>query len=111
MILLAALVALPLASAALPAPVPVAAAGFSFLSPALVVPAGSTVEWTGAALPHTVTSAASLDDARAGIADGAFDADLPMGAAYARTFASTGDQAYFCRLHYRVGMIGQISVV
>lgn len=109
-LLLAALLILPLASAALPAPVPVVAAGNAFLAPVLVVPAGSTVQWVGAALPHTVTSAASLDDALAGVADGAYRGDLPMTGTFSRTFADTGDHVYFCELHFRIGMVGQITV-
>ena len=111
-IVLAALIALvPLATAALPAPVPVVAAGFSFASPALVVPAGTTVEFIGAALPHTATSAADLNAAAGGVGNGAFDIDLPMGARGTVTFDTAGTYAYFCELHYRLGMVGTVVVV
>lgn len=109
-LVLAALLLAPLASAALPAPVPVAAAGFSFASPALVVPVGTTVQWIGELLPHTVTSAADPAAAVAGAADGAFRADLPMGSSATRTFSEAGTFAYFCELHYRFGMVGTIVV-
>lgn len=101
----------PLATAALPANAPVVAAGFSFVSPALVVPAGTTVEFVGAALPHTVTSAADLNAAAAGNANGAYRIDLPMGASGTHTFGTPGTYAYFCELHYRLGMVGTIVVV
>lgn len=100
--------------------VPVAAAGFGFTPAALVVPLGTTVEWTALALPHTVTTAASLDDARAGRANDAANADedtdtfhapLPMGAERAHTFSKAGTFAYFCQLHHRSGMVGTIVVV
>lgn len=100
----------PVAAATLPTPVPVAAVGFSFASPALVVPAGTTVEWIGAALPHTVTSSADLSAAIAGVPDGALDADLPMGTRVSATFAESGQFSYFCRVHVRAGMVGTIVV-
>ena len=100
--------------------VPVAAAGFSFASPVLVVPAGSTVEWQGVALPHTVTTAASLDDARAGRANDRLNADadadtfhqaLPQGGVVRHAFEEPGTYAYFCELHRGLGMVGQVVVV
>ena len=107
---LVALLALPLAAAALPASVPVAAAGFSFASPVLVVPVGTTVEWISAALPHTATSAASPTHALGGVPDGRFHEDLPMLASGAHTFTQAGTYDYFCALHFRFGMVGQIVV-
>lgn len=101
----------PLATAALPAPVPVAAAGFSFVSPALVVPTGTTIAFVGAALPHTVTSAADANAAAAGTADGRYRIDLPMGTTGTHTFTQPGTYAYFCELHYRLGMVGAVVVV
>lgn len=108
---LALLLLAPLAAAALPANVPVVAAGFSFASPALVVPRGTTVEWEGALLPHTVTSAASANGALQGQSDGRFRGDLPMGSSYVRTFHAAGTYEYFCELHVRLGMVGTIVVV
>lgn len=101
------------------ATVPVAAVGFSFAPAALVVPAGTSIEWRAVALPHTVTTAASLEDARAGRANDAGNADgepdtfhapLPMGATSAHAFLEAGTFAYFCQLHYRSGMVGTIIV-
>lgn len=110
-ILIVALIALvPLASAALPAPAPVVAAGFNFLSPVLVVPAGTTVQWTSAALPHTVTSAADLSAAIGGDADGAYRLNIPTGSA-SLTFGAPGEYAYFCEFHVAFGMVGVIEVV
>lgn len=106
---LAALLLLPMA-AALPAAVPVAAAGFSFASPVLVVPVGTSVEWIGALLPHTVTSAASPSAALAGSPDGRFHYGLPMFASATQTFDEAGAYDYFCALHFRFGMVGTIVV-
>ncbi|HWH08792.1 MAG TPA: plastocyanin/azurin family copper-binding protein [Candidatus Thermoplasmatota archaeon] len=100
--------------------VPVLAAGFSFAPPLLVVPAGTTVEWQGAALPHTVTTAATLDDARAGRANDRANADgdpdtfhraLPQGGVVRHAFAAPGTYAYYCELHRGLGMVGEVVVL
>lgn len=109
--------------APLPAPeatVPVAAAGFSFASPVLVVPAGTTVEWQGVLLPHTVTTSATLLDAYEGRADDpwnedadpdTFHANLGQGDLVQHRFDVPGTYAYFCALHARLGMVGVVVVV
>ncbi|HET6403807.1 MAG TPA: plastocyanin/azurin family copper-binding protein [Candidatus Thermoplasmatota archaeon] len=118
-LLLAVLLALP-AATALPAAVPVLAAGQSFASPALVVPAGTTVEWVGVALPHSVTTASDVAAAAAGRANDranadadpdTFHMDLPQGARASHTFTTPGTYAYFCELHVRLGMVGVVTVV
>ena len=100
--------------------VPVAAAGFSFASPVLVVPAGATVEWRGVALPHTVTTAATPEDALDGRPNDRLNADgdvdsfhrgLPQGGVVRHTFAEPGTYAYYCELHYALGMVGEVVVV
>lgn len=107
---LAALLLVPLSATALPASVPVAAAGFSFTPPVLVVPAGTTVDWIAAALPHTATSAASPSAALAGTPDGRFHLNLPMLSTGSQTFTEPGTYDYFCALHSRFGMVGTIVV-
>lgn len=118
-VLFATLLLAPLAAAALPGTVPVLAAGNSFTPPVLVIPAGTTVEWQGVALPHTVTTAADLLAARDGREnDGAnsdadpdtFNHGLLMGGTVSHTFNEAGTFAYFCDLHYRLGMVGTIVV-
>lgn len=118
-VVLLTLAASPLALAAPLPEVVVPAAGFWFLPPALAVPAGTTVTWDGVFLPHTVTTADSLLDARYGNANDAansdddadtFHADLPESARFSHTFGAPGVFYYFCELHARDGMIGLIVV-
>ena len=118
-LVLAALMLTPLASAVVPAPVPVAAAGFNFVSPALVVPAGTTVMWVGAALPHTVTTAADLNAALAGAGNDetnsdadpdTFHAAFSTGETFSHTFDTPGTYTYHCEIHFRLGMVGTIVV-
>lgn len=108
--------------APLPVPrtVPVLAAGFSFASPVLVVPAGTTVEWQGVALPHTVTTAATPQDAQAGRPNDRLNADadpdsfhkgLPQGGVARHTFQEPGTFSYYCELHRGLGMVGAVVVV
>lgn len=113
------LLLVPLTASALPAPVPVVAAGFNFVSPALVIPAGTTVEWTSGALPHTVTTAADLNEAVAGRGndelnkDGnpdTFHAHFETLQSFAHTFDTPGTYAYHCEIHFRFGMVGTIVV-
>ena len=100
-------------------PVPVIAAGFHFISPILVVPVGTTVEWRGEALPHTVTTSDSLEDALAGRAndrlnhDGqpdTFHKNLPVGVDVQHTYDAPGSFAYFCEVHRALGMVGLVEV-
>lgn len=115
-ILLALLLVVPLASAALPAPVPVVASGFHFLPPALVIPAGTTVSWINGALPHTVTTSDDVVKAATGVANDRANSDgnpdtfhgiPPM----SHRFDNPGTFSYFCELHFRLGMIGTVTVV
>lgn len=101
------------------ATVPVAAAGFSYVSPLLVVPVGSTVTWMGALLPHTVTTDASPQDALAGTPNDATNSDgnpdtwnaaLPQGGSFSHTFANAGTFTYHCELHSTFGMVGVVVV-
>jgi polyvinyl alcohol dehydrogenase (cytochrome) len=94
--------------------VPVLAAATLFVSPVLVIPAGTTVEWQNAfgSLPHTVTSAASLPDALGGKGDGRFRFPLPVGGPNATyTFNDAGVFPYFCEFHFAMGMVGTVIVV
>lgn len=100
--------------------VPVLAAGFTFVSPVVIVPAGSTVEWQGVLLPHTVTTSDDLQDALGGVpndpdnADGdpdTFDLPLGQGSVAQHTFEDPGVYPYFCALHRQLGMVGAVVVV
>ena len=104
-----------------PAPaVPIAAAGFSFVSPATVVPPGTAVEFTALSLPHTVTTSNTTDDARDGVANDprnndthpdTFNRNLPQGASFTHTFAKEGVYWFHCQLHRSFGMIGAVVVL
>lgn len=110
-VLAAALLALPGALAG----VPVVAAGFSFLAPAVVVPLGTSVDWIGAALPHTVTTTAGPNGApndpmNADANPDTFNDALPMGSSLSHTFRAEGVFHYRCDLHFRTGMLGAVVV-
>lgn len=98
---------------------PVAAVGQSFLPQAVVVPTGTTLEWTGGPLPHTVTSSTSVctsateehcenNDGEAGSFDGLVTG---VGDTYQHTFEEPGVYPYFCRFHYPLGMTGLVVAV
>lgn len=99
--------------------VPIVAAGFSFLSPVVVVPLGTAVTWMAAALPHTVTTTdaspvgdGSANDPSNGDANpDTFSVQLPQGSSFTHTFATAGVFNYHCELHHRLGMIGTVVVV
>ena len=103
-----------------PAAVPVEAVGFSFVSPVVVVPAGTAVEWNGRLLPHTVTTSDGILEAVQGTpndlanADGdpdTFNQFLPQGGVYRHTFEEPGIYPYYCALHRSFGMVGAVVVV
>lgn len=105
---------------ALADPVPVAAAGFSYVSPVLVVPVGTTVTWMGELFPHTVTTDAGGTNSLMGIpndptnSDGnpdTWNAALPQGGSFSHTFANAGVFNYHCQLHHTFGMVGVVIVV
>lgn len=118
-ILALALLAAPLSAAVALPTVPVMAAGFSFTPSVLVVPVGTTIEWYGVALPHTVTTANTIEDALDGRANDptnsdedadTFRASLPVGADVQHRFDSPGSFEYFCEFHTLFGMVGTIEV-
>ena len=100
--------------------VPVTAAGFSFITPVVVVPVGSTVTWTSQLLPHTVTTDDGGANSLTGVAndpsnsDGnpdTWNAGLPQGGSFSHTFATGGVFSYHCELHHTLGMIGVVVVL
>lgn len=118
-VLALALLAAPAAAAVGLPPVPVIAAGFNFVSPVVVVPVGTTIEWRGEALPHTVTTSGTLGDAASGRANDPSNSDgdrdtfrqsLPVGIDVRHTYDTPGSFPYFCEFHRAFGMIGVIEV-
>ncbi|MGH7822076.1 MAG: plastocyanin/azurin family copper-binding protein [Candidatus Binatia bacterium] len=113
----------PIVPTAEPAPtgapkVTVLAAGAQFVPAVVAVPAGTTVEWQGVLLAHTVTTAEG-PQLLSGVAndptntDGdpdTFRHDLPMGATVQHTFQNPGTFHYFCEPHVGMGMIGTVIV-
>ncbi|PSG96280.1 hypothetical protein BRD56_11345 [Thermoplasmatales archaeon SW_10_69_26] len=114
-----------LAGALSPSPVgddtaaPVAAVGQSFLPQAIVVPTGTSLAWTGGAIPHTVTSSQALCTGatseacqnNAGDPD-SFDGLLTgVGDTYRHTFDEPGVYPYYCEFHYALGMTGLVVAV
>lgn len=101
------------------AAVPVVAAGQSFLPPLTVVAEGTTVRWIGGAISHTVTASDEpcvphLAPGGCSPADGSpsFDALLDgAGDTAEHTFQEAGNQPYYCRFHYQLGMVGSVLVV
>lgn len=100
--------------------VAIQAAGFSFVPPVVAVPAGTTVQWDGVLIGHTVDTADSLAQAQAaeGNDPGNSDADpdtfsepLPQGASLAHTFDVPGTYYYFCAPHAGAGMVGVVEVL
>jgi amicyanin len=81
----------PIRSAAIPALSPgIEIRNFSFATPALTVPAGTTVTWTNRdEEPHTVTSAERV------FASPGLDA----GETFSFTFTTPGTYHYYCALH------------
>jgi glucose/arabinose dehydrogenase/plastocyanin len=103
-----------------PVTVPVEAIGTQFAPAVLVVPAGATVQWQSPAIAHTVTTAASLADAKAGHgndplnADGnpdTFSAGLAPNQPATHTFRVPGTYYYYCAFHAGAGMVGVVQVV
>jgi plastocyanin len=97
----------------------VAAIGAQFVPAVITVPAGTTVQWQGLLLAHTVETANSPQDAIGGVAndpndtDGdpdTFSADLPMSGTVMHTFETPGVFHYFCQPHHELGMIGTVIV-
>lgn len=75
------------------------AAGFRFSPSVITVTVGDTVNWTGLASFHTISSSNGL-------------LDSPDGAtAYTMTFSQTGVFAFFCEPHQFFNMTGEIRVV
>jgi glucose/arabinose dehydrogenase len=111
----------PVAVPSAPAPtVTIAAVGTQFAPAAVVVPAGTSVTWTSPAIVHTVTTASSLDDARAGVANDPLDRDgspdtfsqtLAPNAPVTHTFDEPGTYYYFCAYHVGASMVGVVQVV
>ena len=104
--------------------VPVVGAWWAWVTPVAVVPQGTAVLWV-ADTKHTVTTADSLEDALAGMANDrhnadddpdTFDVELfggPLSETFrhAQAFQAAGEKPYFCRYHVGVGMVGVVSVV
>lgn len=93
---------------------PVLAVGQSFAPQILVVPNGTTLEWTSGAIPHTVTSSEALcsPDGTHCEGDGDFDGALSgVADTYRRTFDQPGVFPYFCEFHYQLGMTGLVVVL
>lgn len=84
--------------------------GFQFVPEVLTVPTGTTVRWEGNSFDHTVTAAATMDDALNGTASGSFNEDLAAQETVQHTFEEPGDVPYFCRPHRQLGMVGRIVV-
>jgi len=102
------------------ATVTVEAVGTQFAPAALVIPAGTTVQWQTPAIAHTVTTAASLDDARAGHGNDPLNRDgnpdtfslgLAPNQAATHTFLTPGTYYYYCAFHVGAGMVGVVEVV
>lgn len=116
---LAVLLLLPLASTLSPAPaVPVLATDFQFIAPVLVVPVGTTVEWTSVVGRHTVTTSRDLAGAFAGEPDDITDSDgdpesfhRELSGSFRHTFRRAGTFAYFCQYHHPFGMVALVQVV
>jgi plastocyanin len=114
------LLALLTPAAALPAEATnVLAAGFSFLPPIVSVRLGEPVTWEGLQGTHTVTTSPSFMEATRGQGDDPENADLdpdtfhkalPQGVTLSHTFESPGSYPYYCVIHYRSGMVGQVDV-
>lgn len=106
------------------APVPIVGVWWTWVAPVTPVPNATAVLWI-ADTKHTVTTADSLEDALAGIANDrhnedddpdTFNVDLsgaPLSETflYEHTFAEPGEKFYFCRFHHMVGMVGVVSVI
>ncbi len=83
----------------------VAARRYAFGPTNLTLNAGATVVWRNIdTVPHTVTSGPP------GSPDGKFDQGLQPGATFSYTFSTPGTFRYFCRIHYPMGMVGQVTV-
>jgi plastocyanin len=123
---LAAILVLPAGGRAedVPAAVPVYTVGFSFVPAVVTVPAGGTVEWRndlpGPGIEHTIATASSLENSRAGIYNDrlnndadpdTFNVDFPGGATFSHRFDHPGTFFYFCFPHHGLGMIGRVDVV
>lgn len=104
------------------ATVPIAAVGQSFVPAMVVVPEGTTVQWIGDILPHTVTTSDELckphveNEACNPNEDGdpnSFDKSLGSSPAnsVSHTFTEEGVYPYYCKIHYQIGMVGMVMVV
>jgi glucose/arabinose dehydrogenase len=100
--------------------VTVVAAATQFVPAAITIPAGTTVEWLGLVLGHTVDTAATPQDAFAGNpndfanADGdpdTFRLPLPMNGSASHTFATPGIFHYFCEPHHGAALVGEVAVI
>jgi plastocyanin len=83
--------------------------GLNFHEQNVVINPGDTIHWTWDSGHHSVTSG----DPMTGTPNGTFDSGatlLTTGAALDHTFANAGTYTYFCRAHYRFGMVGTITV-
>lgn len=76
----------------LPVPVPVLIAGYSFVSPVVVVPAGTTVLWQDApdGIQHSVTSDGGTP---------AYSGPMEDGKSYSYPFTQPGIFQYYCGVH------------
>jgi glucose/arabinose dehydrogenase/plastocyanin len=100
--------------------VAIQAAGLSFVPPVVTVPAGTTVQWDGVLIGHTVDTADSLAQSLAaeGNDPGNSDADpdtfshgLPQGSSVTHRFDVPGTYYYFCEPHAGAGMVGVVVVL
>lgn len=82
----------------------VVATGNVFTPQVVTVPPGATVRWLGTAGNHTVTPT------NAGQPGAWASANLPLGAVFEHTFATTGTFDYLCIPHQAVGMTGTVTV-
>jgi plastocyanin len=79
--------------------------GTSFSPQGLTIQPGDTVQWVwNPGVSHSATSGAD------GAYNGLFDSGIKGSGTFSFTFQNPGKFPYFCRIHYLMGMEGEINV-